>query len=104
MNIAYVHNEDHIMGERIDHIATGRNLSPEGNYSHMDMVRERVVDGEVQPGGDEGDGGGGHAGGGQGGAPFFFLGNGATVEIDPPPNTAIKGGGDFVVPLVLGFL
>ena len=25
----------------------------------MYMVRERVVDGEVQPGGDEGDGGGG---------------------------------------------
>src|SRR3954464_13376979 len=29
INIAYDHNQDHIMGEREDHIATGRNLSPE---------------------------------------------------------------------------
>ena len=50
------------MGEREDHIDTIEDLSPEGNYSHMDMVRGRVVDGEVQPGGD-GDGGG-HGGGG----------------------------------------
>src|SRR4051812_33716663 len=44
-----------------DHIDQDITLSPEGNYSHMDMVRGRVVDGEVQPGGDEGDG---HGGGG----------------------------------------
>src|ERR1041385_2350544 len=30
INIAYDHSEDHIMGEREEHIATGRNLSPEG--------------------------------------------------------------------------
>src|ERR1043165_6426435 len=29
INIAYDHNQDHIMGERENHIATGRNLSPE---------------------------------------------------------------------------
>ena len=75
----------------------------------MDMVRERerVVDGEVQPGGDEGDGGGGGHGGddgddhGHGGghdpwgqrplAPFLFLGDGAAVEIDLPLKTAAKG-------------
>src|ERR1041385_3584221 len=42
-----------------NHIDQDTSLSPEGNYSHMDMVIERVVDGEVQPGGDEGDGDGG---------------------------------------------
>src|SRR3954463_701415 len=31
------------MGKRIDHIATGRNLSPEEDYSHMDMVRRRLM-------------------------------------------------------------
>ena len=44
-----------------NHIDQDTSLSPEGNYSHMDMVRGRVVDGEVRPGGDEGDGGGGHS-------------------------------------------
>ena len=29
INIAYDHNQDHIKGEREDHIATGRNLGPE---------------------------------------------------------------------------
>jgi len=73
------------MGERDDHIDQSTSLSPEGNYSHIDMVREIFVDGEVQPGGDEGDGGGdGHGHGGGHGpwgqrplAPFFFLGDGA---------------------------
>ena len=71
----------------------------------MDMVRGRVVDGEVQPEGDEADGnGGGHGGGGAHGhggghnpwwqrplAPFFFFGDGAAVEIDLPLKTSGKG-------------
>jgi len=67
----------------------------------MDMVRGRVVDGEVQPGEDEGDGDGGvHGGGSAHGhgplwaaalGPFFFLGYGAAVEIDLPLKTAAKG-------------
>ena len=81
------------MGEREDHIATSRNLSPEEELlTHGHGERERVVDGEVQPGGDEGDGGGGHGPWGQRPlAPFFFLGDGAAVEIDLPLNTAAKG-------------
>ena len=43
INIAYDHNEDHIIGEIIYHIATGRNLSPKENYSHIDMVRKREM-------------------------------------------------------------
>ena len=62
------------MGERDNHIDQGTSLSPEGNYSHMDMVRGRVVDGEVQPGEDEGDddvhGGGGAHGHGHGHGPW----------------------------------
>ena len=67
----------------------------------MDMVRERVVDGEVQPGGDEGDGGDGGDGHGHGSghdpwgqrplAPFFFLGDGAVVDIYLHLKTAALG-------------
>ena len=63
----------------------------------MDMVRGSVVDGQVQPGGGEGDGGDdGHGSGhdpwGQRPlAPFFFLGDGAAVEIYLPLKTAAKG-------------
>ena len=48
------------MGERDNHIDQGISLSPEDELlTHRHGVKERVVDGEVQPGGDEG-GGGGH--------------------------------------------
>ena len=59
----------------------------------MDMVRGRVIDGEVQPGGDEGDDdGGGHDPWGQRPlAPFFFLGDGSSMEIDLPLMPAAKG-------------
>ena len=70
------------MGERENHIATSRNLSPEGELlTHGHGERDRVVDGEVQPGGDEGDDGdGGHDPWEQRPlAPFFFLGDGAAV-------------------------
>ena len=51
----------------------------------------------MQPGGDEGDDGDGHGHGGGHGplgqrplAPFFFLGDGAVVDIDPPLKMAAK--------------
>ena len=48
------------MGERDNHIDQGTSLSPEGELlTHRHGEKERVVDGEVQPGGDEEDGGGG---------------------------------------------
>ena len=51
------------MGERINHIATVEDLSPEEELlTHGHGEKERVVDEEVQPGGDEGSGG--HGGGG----------------------------------------
>ena len=31
------------MGERDNHIDQGTSLSPEGNYSHIDMVRKREL-------------------------------------------------------------
>ena len=74
--------------ERDNHIDQGTSLSPEGELlTHGHGERERVVDGEVQPGGDEGDGGGdghgqgrGHGPGGQRTlAPFFFLGDGVAL-------------------------
>ena len=56
------------MGERINHIDQVTSLSPEGELlTHGHGERERFVDGEVQPGGDEGDGGGGGDGHGHGG-------------------------------------
>ena len=71
------------MGERIDHIDQGTSLSLEGELlTHRHGEQKRVVDGEMQPEGDEGDGGG-HGGGGHDPwgqrplAPFFFLGDGA---------------------------
>ena len=50
------------MGERNNHIDQGTSLSPEGELlTHRHGEKERVVDGEVQLGGDEGDGAdGGH--------------------------------------------
>ena len=55
------------MGERDNHIDQGTSLSPEGELlTHGHGERERVVDGEVQPGGGEGDGGGGGHNGGDG--------------------------------------
>ena len=41
INIAYDHNKDHIMGERETTYIKIQTLAPRGNYSHMDMVRER---------------------------------------------------------------
>ena len=84
------------MGERDNHIDQGTSLSPEGELlTHGHGERERVVDGEVQPGGGEGDGGGhGHGHGPWGQrplAPFFFLGDGVAVEIDLPLKTAALG-------------
>ena len=92
------------MGERDNHIDQGTSLSLEGELlTHIHGEQKRVVDGEVQPGGDEGDGGGhgdgdGHGHGGGHGpwgqrplAPFFFLGDGAAVEIDLPLKTAALG-------------
>src|SRR3954470_17978273 len=35
INIAYDHNQDHIMGEREYHIATGRISAPRRNYSRF---------------------------------------------------------------------
>src|ERR1043165_4632647 len=35
INISCDHNQDHIMGEREDHIATVEDLSPKGNYSRF---------------------------------------------------------------------
>src|ERR1041385_668125 len=49
INIAYDKNEDHIMGEREEHIATGRNLSPEGEYSCF-MEGGSNVDGDESGG------------------------------------------------------
>ena len=49
INIANDHNQDHIMGERINHIATGRNLSPEEEllpHHH----HEEATSMEVNPG------------------------------------------------------
>ena len=50
------------MGERDNHIDQVTSLSPEEELlTHGHREQKRVVDGEVQPGGDEGDGdGGGH--------------------------------------------
>ena len=60
INIANDHNKDHIMGERDNHIDQGTSLSPEDELlTHRYGEKVRVVDGEVRPGGDEGDGGGG---------------------------------------------
>ena len=78
------------MGERDNHIAIGTSLSPrEELLTHGHGENERVVDEEVQPGGDEGGGGhGGHDPWGQRPlAPFFFLGDGAGVEMDLPLKT-----------------
>ena len=111
INIANDHNQDHIMGERDNHIDQCKSLSPEDELlTHGHGERDRVVDGEVQPRGDEGDGGiggdghgGGHSPWGQWPlAPFFFLGDGADVEIDLPLKTAAKGEGISWCPLTQG--
>ena len=62
-NIAHDHNQDHIMRERDNHIATSMSPQPHGGLlMHNHGETERVVDGEVQPQRD--DGGGGHGVGG----------------------------------------
>ena len=56
------------MGERIDHIATGKNLSPEEEllpHGHGEEEVDDGVDGEVQPCEEE-TAGGSHGGGGGG--------------------------------------
>src|ERR1041385_983890 len=79
----------------------------------MDMVRGRVVDGEVQPGGDEGDDdGGGHGGGGaHGHGPWGQRPFAPSSSLEMVllwgliyPQDGCEGGGNFVVSFDLGFL
>ena len=80
------------MGERDNHIDQGTSLSLEGKLlTHRHGEKERVVDGEMQPGGDEGDGGDHDPWGQRPLAPFFFLGDGTVVEIDLPLKMAALG-------------
>src|ERR1043165_6214522 len=74
----------------------------------MDMVRGRLVDGEVQPREDEGDGDGGvHGGGGAHGHgpwPLLLPWRWCCCGDLSPPQDGCQGGGIFVVPFDLGFL
>ena len=42
-NIAHDHNQDHIMRERDNHIATAQAPSPAEDYSHIIMVRKKEL-------------------------------------------------------------
>ena len=100
------------MGERDNHINEGTSLILEDELlTHGHGEKERVVDGEVQPGGDEGDGGGGndHGGGNHGPwgivpCPLLLPWRWCWSLDRSPPQDGCQGGGIFVVPFDLGFL
>ena len=101
------------MGERINHIDQGTSLSPEGNYSHKDMVRKReflmercspeemketaAAAATATPVAATALGGSGPW--------LLLLPWGWCWSLDgSPPQDGCQGGGNFVVPFDLGFL
>ncbi len=68
------------MGERDDHIATRRALSPEGDYSHMAMVSKMLME-SYSPERRRRTTAAMAADGGHGPWPPFLLGYGAIMEV-----------------------
>ena len=90
------------MGERINHIDQGTSLSPERNYSHIDMVRKRellmercspeeVKETEAAAATTAATATATATAAATALGPFFFLRDGAAVEIDLPLKTAALG-------------
>ena len=106
INIAYDHNQDHIMGERDNHIDQGTSLSPEGNYSHIDMVRKRelLMERCSPEKMKETAAAAATALGGSGPWPLLLPWRWCWSLDGSPPQDGCQGGGNFVVPFDLGFL